>query len=165
MRLYYNQNYDYYFPSCIIPYYIFIFPVQNDDLFISKITNVFFFSYIFRYFGRRLRYEKIDQYFHVGNSRDNPPRGQPGHDILAHVRHIMTVINERCKSAYHPHAEQSIDEAMVGYKGRLAWRQYCPMKPKKHGIKVWLRADPHNGYVNELQVYTGNNNTCINYVI
>ena len=30
-----------------------------------------------------------------------------------------------------------------------------PAKPTKYGIKVWVRADPYNGYVNDFQVYTG----------
>ena len=29
------------------------------------------------------------------------------------------------------------------------------MKPTKRGVKVWMRADLHNGFVNEFQVYTG----------
>ncbi|KAL3879847.1 hypothetical protein ACJMK2_032126 [Sinanodonta woodiana] len=44
---------------------------------------------------------------------------------------------------------------MTAYKGRLSFKQYLPAKPTKFGIKVWLRADPHNGYVHEFQVYTG----------
>ncbi|XP_033731775.1 piggyBac transposable element-derived protein 4-like, partial [Pecten maximus] len=49
----------------------------------------------------------------------------------------------------------SFDEAMIGYTGRLTFKQYVPMKLTKRGIKVWMRADPNNGYVNEFQVYTG----------
>ena len=30
-----------------------------------------------------------------------------------------------------------------------------PAKPTKFGIKVWVRADPNNGYVNEFSIYTG----------
>ena len=36
---------------------------------------------------------------------------------------------------YNPHREQSIDEAMVKYKGRVKFLQYMPMKPCKRGIK------------------------------
>ena len=44
---------------------------------------------------------------------------------------------------------------MVAFRGRLGWRQYVPAKPTKYGIKVWMRADPENGYCNDFQVYTG----------
>ena len=52
---------------------------------------------------------------------------------------------------YNPHPETTIDEAMIGYSGRLSIVQYLPLKP----IKVWMRADPHNGYVNDFNFYTG----------
>ena len=103
----------------------------------------------------RDRLLKLQQYFHVDDTSRNPPRRQPGHDKLAHTRHVLTVVNDRCKNAFHPHREASIDEAMIAYTGRLGFKQYVPMKPTKRGLKVWMRADPHNGYVNEFQVYTG----------
>lgn len=33
--------------------------------------------------------DKLNQYFHVADTTQNPPRRQPGHDKLAHVRPIM----------------------------------------------------------------------------
>ena len=56
---------------------------------------------------------------------------------------------------YNPHHEQSIDEAMVKYKGRVKFLQYMPMKPCKRGIKIWCRCDPHNGYLSQFEIYTG----------
>jgi hypothetical protein len=66
----------------------------------------------------------------------------------------MNVILERTKSEYSPHMQTSIDETMIAFTGRLGFKQYVPLKPTKRGIKVWVRADPNNGYVNEFQVYT-----------
>ena len=45
--------------------------------------------------------------------------------------------------------------AMIAFRVTLAFRQYMPAKPTKYGIKVWVRADSHNGYKNEFQVYVG----------
>ncbi len=44
---------------------------------------------------------------------------------------------------------------MVKYKGRSALKQYVPKKPIRRGFKVWVRADNHNGFVCDFQVYTG----------
>ena len=44
---------------------------------------------------------------------------------------------------------------MIGFSGRLGFKQYVPLKPTKRGIKVWVRADPYNGFMNDFQVYTG----------
>ena len=44
---------------------------------------------------------------------------------------------------------------MIPFKGRSSLKHYMPLKPVKHGIKVWARADASNGYVSVFQVYTG----------
>ncbi|CAC5408617.1 unnamed protein product [Mytilus coruscus] len=89
------------------------------------------------------------------DTSNNPPRGQPGHDKLCHIRPVLDTLTTTCLDNYRPHKEQSIDEGMIAFKGRLSFKQYLPAKPTKFGIKVWERASPHNGYVHEFQVYTG----------
>ena len=54
-----------------------------------------------------------------------------------------------------PHREVSVDEAMVPFKGRSSLKQYMPQKPVKRGFKVWCRADAHNVYISQIQVYAG----------
>lgn len=84
----------------------------------------------------RDRLDKLNQYFHVADTTQNPPRRQPGHDKLAHVRPIMDILLHQTKQEYSPHKETSVDEAMVAYTGRLGFKQYVPLKPTKRGIKV-----------------------------
>jgi hypothetical protein len=104
---------------------------------------------------QRTRYEKISKYFHCNNVDTKPPRRQPGHDKLCHVRPVIDKIVSLCLSNYDPPMEQSVDEGMIAFKGRLSFKQYLPAKPTKFGIKVWARAAPLNGYCHEFQVYTG----------
>ena len=40
---------------------------------------------------------------------------------------------------------------MIPFQGRSTLKQYMPAKPVKRGIKVWCRADTHNGYMCEFQ--------------
>ena len=68
---------------------------------------------------------------------------------------MLEEIRNKCKERYNPNVNTSVDEAMVAFRGRLGFKQYLPLKPTKYGIKVWVRADPTNGYTNEFQVYTG----------
>ena len=49
----------------------------------------------------------------------------------------------------------SIDEAMIAFRGQLVFRQYIPAKQTKYGIKVWVRADSTNSYVNKFSVHVG----------
>ncbi|XP_041364074.1 piggyBac transposable element-derived protein 4-like [Gigantopelta aegis] len=75
-----------------------------------------------------------------------------------HVRPFLEDVHVQCRTQYDPHCETSIDEAMVAYTGRLSIKQYLPLKPTKRWIKIWAQADPHNGFLNDFQVYTGRAN-------
>jgi hypothetical protein len=88
----------------------------------------------------------------VDNSK-NIPYGQPGHDKLFKVRPLLDALVPRFRSEYKMHKECSIDEAMIPFKGRLAFKQYIKDKPTKWGIKVFVLADAHNGYVSNLEVW------------
>ena len=55
------------------------------------------------------------------------------------------------------HQQCSVNEAMIPFKGRLAFKQYMKDKPTKWGIKVFVLADATNGYIKAFQVYTGKN--------
>ncbi|XP_050410991.1 piggyBac transposable element-derived protein 4-like [Patella vulgata] len=106
----------------------------------------------------RDRFDKISENFHTNDNSTNPARGEINHDKLHHVRPILDHVLDNCSKRYNPHQNTSIDEAMVAFRGRIGFKQYMPAKPVKYGIKVWVRADPNNGFVNEFQVYTGKEN-------
>ena len=67
-------------------------------------------------------------------------RIDPNYDKLHKVRPITESILSKCKSLYNPGRENSVDEAMVGFKGRSSLKQYMPDKPTKHGFKIWCIA-------------------------
>ena len=102
----------------------------------------------------RDRFEKLQQYFHAVD-RTGYDRMDPNRDKCHLVRPMLTFISDPCLENYVPHKEQSIDEAMIAFRGQLSFRQYIPAKSTKYGIKVWVRADSHNGYVHEFEVYVG----------
>lgn len=103
----------------------------------------------------RERFERLCKYFHVNDTTNNPARRQPGHDKLCHIRPILDTVLEKCLKNYNPPQNQSIDEGMIAYKGRLSFKQYLPAKPTKFGVKVWARAHPKTGYIHEFQIYVG----------
>ena len=59
------------------------------------------------------------------------------------------------RGAYTLNRELSVDEAMVGFKGRLSFIQYLPKKPTKWGMKAFVLADSSTGYVYNWRLYTG----------
>jgi hypothetical protein len=44
---------------------------------------------------------------------------------------------------------------MVLFKGRSSMKQYMPLKPIKRGYKCWCLWDSTNGYMYNIDVYTG----------
>ena len=73
---------------------------------------------------------------HFNDNSNAIPRGTEGHDKLHKIRPILSAIHDKCLTLYNPHHVNSIDEAMVGFKGRSSLKQYMPMKPTKRGYKV-----------------------------
>ena len=47
---------------------------------------------------------------------------------------------------------------MIGYSGRISYRQYMPAKPVKRGIKVWMLCDATNGFMSRFDIYLGREN-------
>lgn len=86
----------------------------------------------------RTRYLKINQYLHFNDSSKAKPRGHAQHDKLFHIRPLINKPTDTFASAYAPNRENAIDEALIKFKGCLAFKQYMPVKPAKRGIKVWL---------------------------
>ena len=103
----------------------------------------------------RDRFRDIHRFLHFADNSVLLTRDNPSYDRLGKVRPILERLQERLTTVYQPHCENAIDEAMIPFQGRSSLKQYMPAKPVKRGIKVWCRADSHNGYMCEVQVYTG----------
>ena len=92
---------------------------------------------------------------HLADNEAYVAKGQPGHDPLYKLRPFLESFIANCQAAYNPNRELSVDEAMVGFKGRLAFIQYLPNKPTKWGMKAYVLADSITGYVLNWRLYTG----------
>ena len=73
-------------------------------------------------------------------------KGQPGYDPLFKLRPFLDPLLKSFQKAYHPGREVSIDESMIGFKGRLSFLQYMPKKPTKWGMKAFVLADRKTDY-------------------
>ena len=70
------------------------------------------------------------------------------------MRPILTHFNAKIQELYQPGKHISVDEGMIGFKGRLSFHQYMPAKSTKYGISVEA-ADASNGFVINHEVYLG----------
>ena len=101
------------------------------------------------------RFELLLKFLHLNDSRKQPARGQPEYDKLYKVRPFLDAVVKNFQACYTPSENLSIDESMVGFKGRLAFLQYMPKKPQKWGMKAWVLADSSSGYIWNWKLYTG----------
>ena len=101
------------------------------------------------------RFKVLLQCLHLNDNAEMKTPGDPDYDRLHKLRPLLTKVKQNCLNQYNPHRQVSIDEAMVGFKGRSSLKQYMPMKPTKRGYKVWCLCDSTNGYLSNFDVYTG----------
>lgn len=97
------------------------------------------------------RYELILRHLHFVNNlelQENNP------DKLKRIRPFLDKIQRNFISAAAPEEYQAIDEQIVPLKGRVGLKQYLPKKPKKWGVKIWVRAGV-SGYMYQFEIYQG----------
>ena len=71
------------------------------------------------------------------------------------VKPILNILLTKFQSSYDMGCNISIDETMVGFRGRCAAKQYMPKKPQKWGIKAFTLADSSTGYTSNILMYMG----------
>lgn len=76
-------------------------------------------------------------------------------DKLAPIRDIFDKFVEKCKSAYTPYQNVTIDEKLEAFRGRCSFRQYIPSKPNKYGLKIYAMVDSKTFFACNLEVYVG----------
>ena len=81
-------------------------------------------------------------------------RHEGAYDKLFKIRPIITMTKETFKECYNLVKNQTVDEAMIAYKGHMSYIQDLPAKPIKH-VKLWMRCDSESAYFHEYDVYLG----------
>ena len=99
----------------------------------------------------RNRYQLIQRYLHFS---DNNAAGT-NEDRLYKIRTILDIVVNNFRTNYILVGEISLDEAMLGWRGRLWLRVYNPGKITKYGILVRMVCESSTGYISNLQIYDG----------
>ena len=101
------------------------------------------------------RFKKISEYLHISDREKELPRESAHYDKLCKVRPAMDIFLVNFQKFYKNAEHQTIDEAIIKYKGRVTYIQYIPIKPIKRGIKLFCRNCSKTGYLYDAQVYLG----------
>ena len=104
----------------------------------------------------RDRYQIILKFLHFADNTRMPDRDDPGFKLYK-VQKLINHFNLKFKFQYHPGQNISIDESMIGFKGKTPHiRQFMPNKRhSRFGIKMWCLSDSTNGYLSQFEIYGG----------
>jgi hypothetical protein len=107
------------------------------------------------FFNATMSRNKIQLLTKFLHFNDNEAMPADNVDKLYKIRPVLDALIPKFRAYYTPHPHISIDEGMLRWKGRLAFRVYNPMKPINHGIKSYILADSHTSYCWNLKIYDG----------
>lgn len=62
-------------------------------------------------------------------------------DKLAPIRDLFDIVLANLKRSYSPGQNITIDEQLVPFRGRCAFKQYLPSKPDKYGLEIFWACD------------------------
>jgi len=105
----------------------------------------------------RNAYEFLRRNIHFADNSLQQPEGSNGYDPLFKVRDALDAIGKGLRKVWTAGKDITIDESMIKYCGRaVAFIQYMPAKPIKHGIKVFCACCAISGVMLAYEVYCGN---------
>ncbi len=100
-------------------------------------------------------FKLISQKLHFDNDSRNPPAGQPGHDPLAKIRHIVLTLQNSFRSALAPNRALGLHEATCAFHGVCRFRTFNKNKPDKYHLKLYAVSEADSGYCLGFEVSTG----------
>lgn len=68
-------------------------------------------------------------------------------DKFAPVRKVWDMFIDNCRRLYVPRENLTVDEQLLGFRGKCPFRMYIPNKPAKYGIKLVLICDASTKYM------------------
>jgi len=85
---------------------------------------------------------------------DDPVR-RDRNDVFAPTRLLVDQYNQAVDLLYKPGPFLCVDEMLVEFHGRVAFRQYIPTKPGKFGLKIYWVVDADNSFPLRCLPYIG----------
>ena len=80
----------------------------------------------------RDRFDYLWRYFHLQDNTIQPAEPDPLWNLRWYINHLI----KQFKTVYIPDEHVTVDDSMLKFKGKLAFRQYLPSKPTKWGM-MW----------------------------
>nr|ABZ85926.1 transposase [Macdunnoughia crassisigna] len=121
--------------------------MSTDDLFDRSLSMVYVSVMSRDRFDFLIRCLRMDDKSIRPTLREN--------DVFTPVRKIWDLFIHQCIQNYTPGAHLTIDEQLLGFRGRCPFRMYIPNKPSKYGIKILMMCDSGTKYMINGMPYLG----------
>lgn len=122
--------------------------VPTRELFFSKYSNP-----MYRATMSESRFQDLTRVLRFDDKRTRADRLKTDH--MAAFRHVWDLFIKNCRRSLIPSENLTIDEQLVGFRGRCKFTQYMPNKPAKYGIKIFWLCDADSAYALDGLVYLG----------
>jgi hypothetical protein len=103
----------------------------------------------------RTRFEKITRALHFSDNSEAAPYGHADFDKCFKIRPLLDGLNESFAFAWKLGGHVSVDEGMIGFKGRSYLRQFMKNKRTRYGLKLFILACSNSGYAHTLKLEEG----------
>ncbi|GBP76074.1 PiggyBac transposable element-derived protein 4 [Eumeta japonica] len=80
-------------------------------------------------------------------------------DKFAPIREWWEVFIQICRDSYKAGSYLTIDDQLLGFRGRCPFRMYIPSKPNKYGLKILMLCDSKTNYMLNAMPYVGKTET------
>ena len=65
------------------------------------------------------------------------------------------MFNNNLRNIYVPNEALTVDEQLVGYRGKIPGRTYMPSKPRKYGVKFFWLCEATTSFALNGMIYSG----------
>lgn len=80
-------------------------------------------------------------------------------DRFSPIREIWDIFIQNCTTYYKPNNNVTVDEQLLGFRGRCKFRMYIKSKPDKYGLKIISLNDANTSYMINAIPYLGKTST------
>jgi len=74
---------------------------------------------------------------------------------FAKIKPVFEFLINKFSTVYVPNENITVDESLMLFKGRLAMKQYIPLKRARFGLKLYELCESGSGYIWKAMVHTG----------
>ena len=124
------------FMKCFLGLTILMGLLVHEDLSDYWTTNECLQTPFFGQVMNRNLFLNILSFLHLSNNAHYITRHLVGYNPLQKLGNFYRNVIHRFGTVYSPGQHLSIDEGMIGYRGRVHFRVYAPDKPQKYGMKA-----------------------------